>query len=52
MASTQIRDRRRTLRYRNLVIRQTVQIKNRVSGLLTSPSSLLRPRFNGSQRKR
>jgi transposase len=34
MASTQIRDRRRTLRYRNLVIRQTVQIKNRVSGLL------------------
>jgi transposase len=34
MASTQIRDRRRTLRYRNLVIRQTVQLKNRVSGLL------------------
>jgi transposase len=34
MASTQIRDRRRTLRYRNLVIRQTVRIKNRVSGLL------------------
>jgi hypothetical protein len=28
MASTQIRDRRRTLRYRNLVIRQTVQMKN------------------------
>src|SRR5579863_2690545 len=34
MASTQIRDRRRTLRYRNLVIRQMVQMKNRVSGLL------------------
>jgi transposase len=34
MASTQIRDRRRTLRYRNLVIRQTVKMKNRVSGLL------------------
>jgi len=34
IASTQIRDRRRTLRYRNLVIRQTVQMKNRVSGLL------------------
>jgi transposase len=35
MASTEIRDRRRTLRYRNLVIRQMVQMKNRVSGLLT-----------------
>jgi len=30
--STQIRDRRRTLRYRNLVIRQMVQMKNRVPG--------------------
>jgi transposase len=27
MASTDIRDRRRTLRYRNLVVRQTVQIE-------------------------
>jgi len=34
MASTEIRDRRRTLRYRNLLIRQTVRMKNRVSGLL------------------
>ena len=34
MASTAIRDRRRTLRYRNLVVRQMVQMKNRVSGLL------------------
>jgi len=34
MASTAIRDRRRTLRYRNLVLRQMVQMKNRVSGLL------------------
>jgi transposase len=34
MASTAIRDRRRTLRYRNLVIKQKVQMKNRVSGLL------------------
>jgi len=34
MASTAIRDRRRTLRYRSLVIRQIVQMKNRVSGLL------------------
>ena len=34
MVSTEIRDRRRTLRYRHLVVRQMVQMKNRVSGLL------------------
>jgi transposase len=34
MVSTEIRDRRRTLRYRSLVIKQMVQMKNRVSGLL------------------
>jgi transposase len=34
MASTEIRNRRRVLRYRNLVLHQTVQMKNRVSGLL------------------
>ena len=34
MAPTAIRDRRRILRYRNLVQRQAVQMKNRVSGLL------------------
>jgi transposase len=34
MASTAIRDRRRVLRYRNLVIKQSVQMKDRVSGLL------------------
>ena len=34
MASTEIRDRRRTLRYRSLVVKQVVQMKNRVSGLL------------------
>ncbi len=34
MASTEIRNRRRTLRYRNLLIKQMVQMKNRVSGLL------------------
>ena len=34
MASTEIRDRRRTLRYRNLLVGQTVQMKNRISGLL------------------
>jgi len=34
MISTAIRDRRRTLRYRNLVLKQMVQMKNRVSGLL------------------
>ena len=34
MASTAIRDRRRMLRYRNLVVKQSVQMKNRISGLL------------------
>ena len=34
MARTAIRDRRRVLRYRSLVIKQSVQMKNRVSGLL------------------
>ena len=34
MAATEIRDRRRVLRYRNLVVKQMVQMKNRVSGLL------------------
>ena len=34
MASTEIRERRRTLRYRHLLVRQMVQMKNRVSGLL------------------
>lgn len=34
MASTAIRDRRRTLRYRQLLVRQMVQMKNRISGLL------------------
>jgi hypothetical protein len=34
MASTAIRDRRRTLRYRHLLARQMVQMKNRISGLL------------------
>src|SRR5262249_24055213 len=34
MAATEIRDRRRTLRYRHLLLRQMVQMKNRISGLL------------------
>jgi transposase len=34
MMPTAIRDRRRTLRYRHLLVRQMVQMKNRVSGLL------------------
>ena len=34
MASTQIRDRRRTLHYRHELVRQMVQMKNRISGLL------------------
>jgi transposase len=36
MASTAIRERRRTLRYRNLLVRQMVQTKNKISMLLTS----------------
>ena len=34
IAPTEIRDRRRFLRYRNLVQKQMVQMKNRISGLL------------------
>jgi len=34
MASTVIRERRRTLRYRNLLVRQMVQMKNKISVLL------------------
>jgi transposase len=34
MASTAIRDRRRVLRYRQLLVHQVVQMKNRISGLL------------------
>lgn len=34
MASTEIRERRRTLRYRNLLVRQMVQLKNKIAVLL------------------
>src|SRR5216684_4106105 len=34
MAPTEIRNQRRTLRYRNLVLKQMTQMKNRISGLL------------------
>jgi len=34
VAPTEMRDLRRLLRYRNLVVRQSVQMKNRMSGLL------------------
>jgi transposase len=34
MASTQIRERRRTLRYRNLLVRQLIQMKNKIAVLL------------------
>ena len=34
MVSTAIRERRQTLRYRNLLVRQAVQLKNKISGLL------------------
>jgi transposase len=33
MASTAIRERRRTLRYRNLLVRQMVQMKNKIGML-------------------
>ncbi len=47
MMPQEIRDRRRTLRYRHLLVRQMVQMKNRVSGLLmkrawSTTSKLLR----------
>jgi len=34
MMPAELRDRRRTLRYRHLLVRQMAQMKNRVSGLL------------------
>src|SRR6266568_663821 len=34
MASTEIRERRRTLRYRSLLVRQAVQMKNKIAVLL------------------
>jgi len=34
MAATEIRDRRRTLRHQHLLVRQMVQMKNRISGPL------------------
>jgi transposase len=34
MAPREIRERRRTLRYRNLLVRQMVQLKNKTAGLL------------------
>ena len=38
MASTEIRERRRTLRYRNLLVRQMVQMKNKIAVLLMETS--------------
>ena len=35
MASTEISERRRTLRYRNLLVRQLVQMKDKIAVLLT-----------------
>jgi transposase len=34
LASTEIRERRRTLRYRHLLVRQSVQLKNKIAVLL------------------
>jgi transposase len=41
MASTAIRERRRTLRYRNLLVRQMVQMKNKIAVLLMEAGSEL-----------
>jgi transposase len=41
MASTEIRERRRTLRYRNLLVRQAVQMKNKIAVLLMEASQTL-----------
>ncbi len=38
MVSTEIRERRRALRYRNLLVRQAVQLKNRISCVLMQAS--------------
>ena len=49
MASTAIRERRRTLRYRNLLVRQMVQMKIKISallmeaGIVTTSSGCTRP---------
>jgi len=40
MASTAIRERRCTLRYRNLLVRQMVQMKNKISGLLNEAAKM------------
>jgi transposase len=48
MAPTEIGDRRRVLRYRNLVVKQMVQMKNRVCGLLMETGvSYNKPRLHG-----
>src|SRR5258707_2252911 len=48
MTSTEIRERRRTLRYRNLVLKQMVQMKNRISGLLMETGG----RYNKQRRNK
>jgi transposase len=42
MASTEIRERRRTLRYRNLLDRKSVQMKNKIAALLMEAGVLAR----------
>src|SRR5580692_1585260 len=54
MASTAIRERRRTLRYRNLLVRQMMQMKIKISSLLmeagvsTTKSDFTRPVISGN----
>jgi transposase len=49
MASTEIRDRRRTLRYRHLLVRQMVQMKNRISDLLMETGVAFEKGFSGGE---
>jgi transposase len=43
MASMAIRERRRTMRYRNLLVRQMVQMKNKISGLTSRVGKISKP---------
>jgi transposase len=42
MASTEIREQRRTLRYRNLLVCQSVRMKNKIAVLLMEAGVLAR----------
>jgi transposase len=42
MAPCAIREMRRMLRYRNLVVRQATRMKNRIAGLLMEPGPMVK----------